>query len=603
MADKPHKKVKSQNTPKADSTGDDSGLDTFFDEFFQNNQPHQFDETENADQQRQWISDQLMWEATLGMREDETINKVITPREEAEAARQRPSTQSTPQKKTLSERERQLLRTQVSQPQAKAKPKAKPPTASPKTRAVKKSTTPPQRPQQQPQQRAQNPSRSQPGRAPQKAPQQQRTATVSASKAPVRQVKTTPSAKPAAQKPTVNKVAKTRPQEGSQPPQSNKTGKNTVKPLSKTASGQGKIRGVKSAPPPNARPSATMPKPTTQTQPVKRESDQAEEDQIIFDMDEELGRTKYFLLGKNLAITLTILIVTFTGGYYFGGGDSKDDAVAQQESASTVANSEQTANIPPKKHEPKKVTSHKAKPQPVKTPPVGNAAGNAMKNNTATVFEGKDIDIEQFEQPSASSPINSTSDSLADNDSLTNKASKAQNNTKLSTSPGGQNEAAEFTAAEPSSSPVDATPSDSITVDNTQVATSEKTQAPSEPTVGENYLQALLDKSLQSFENKQWQTLIELSNEILAIDPSTVTALTNRAAANTELGDFAAALADCNTAIKIESKNPLAINNRGYVYEKMGDFQNAILDYEKACSLGVELSCKEAKRLKNETKQ
>jgi hypothetical protein len=35
------------------------------------------------------------------------------------------------------------------------------------------------------------------------------------------------------------------------------------------------------------------------------------------------------------------------------------------------------------------------------------------------------------------------------------------------------------------------------------------------------------------------------------------------------------------------------------VYEKMGDNQNAIADYEQACTLGVELSCKEAQRLKS----
>jgi len=100
-----------------------------------------------------------------------------------------------------------------------------------------------------------------------------------------------------------------------------------------------------------------------------------------------------------------------------------------------------------------------------------------------------------------------------------------------------------------------------------------------------------------AFENEQWELLIELSNQILVKDPGVVTALTNRAAANTEVGSYAQALADCNLAIKLEPNNPLAINNRGYVYEKMGDTQNAISDYQKACELGIEVSCREAQRL------
>jgi tetratricopeptide (TPR) repeat protein len=285
--------------------------------------------------------------------------------------------------------------------------------------------------------------------------------------------------------------------------------------------------------------------------------------------------------------------------------------VAQQDSATTTAKSDQTAIAPPNKSVTPKVTPQKTKPKPapVKEPAVDDATDNAMQSNTSTVFEGKDIDIEQFDQASTSpetesDPFNSTTESLADNDSPANNNSETQGTANfLPTPQDDQDEAAEFTAAETSSSSAIDTPSDSTATDNTQVATLEKSPPPTETTNGENYLQVLLDKSLQSFENKQWKTLIELSNEILAIDPSTVTALTNRAAANTELGDFAAALADCNKAIKIESENPLAINNRGYVYEKMGDFQNAILDYQNACSLGVALSCKEAKRLKKESKQ
>jgi hypothetical protein len=585
MADKPQKKAPPKNTPKPAASKDDSELDTFFDDFFENNQPHQFDETENADQQRQWISDQLMWETTLGMREDEAINNVITPRDEAKAAtsQSQPQSKSSPQKRGLSEQDRQLLRTQVSQPPAKAKP----PTTSQKTRPVQKSPTSQTRQAQTRQQkRAQNPVRSQPGKVQQSQSPHNRKSSVSASKAPVRQVQPSPAAKPAAQKPVVKKGLNVRPQ--SRSITKTKPERNPANTVPKTASSQGKATGVKSHPSPNARPPAPMRTPPTKAKPVKREAELPEEEQIILDMDGELGRAKYLILGKQLAVALALLLVTFIGGFYLGGSNSNDDAVAQQDSATTTAKSDQTTIAPPEKQAAKKVTPQKAKPKPVNKTAFDRATENTMKSNTATVFEGKDIDIEQFESPSAS--LESESDPIA---GRTDSPSAPQGDKSLT---------AEFTAAEPTSSPNSDTTSDSITAADTQVAILEKSQTQTETANGENYLQALLDKSLQSFENKQWKTLIELSNEILAIDPSTVTALTNRAAANTELGDFAAALADCNRAIKIESENPLAINNRGYVYEKMGDFQNAILDYQKACTLGVKLSCSEAKRLKKETK-
>lgn len=583
MADKPQQKAPPKNTPKRTASKDDSELDTFFDDFFENNQPQQYDETENADQQRQWISDQLMWETTLGMREDEAINNVITPRDEAKAAtsQSQPQSKSAPQKRALSEQDRQLLRTQVSQPQATAKP----PTTLQKTRPVQKSPTSQTR-QAQPRQhqRAQNPVRSQPGKVQQSQSPHNRKSSVSASKAPVRQVQPSPAAKPAAQKPVVKKEGNVRPQTRS----ITKSERNPANTVPKTVPSQIKATGVKSHPSPNARPPAPMRTPPTKAKPVKREADLPEEEQIILDMDGELGRAKYLILGKQLAVALALLLVTFIGGFYLGGSNSNDDAVAQQDNATPTAKSNQTTVAPREKPATKKATAQKAKPKPVNKTAFDRATQNTMKSNTATVFEGKDIDIEQFESPSAS--LESETDPIADR---TDSPSAPQGDKSLT---------AEFTAAEPTSSPNSDTTSDSITTADTQVATLEKSQTQTETANGENYLQALLDKSLQSFENKQWKTLIELSNEILAIDPSTVTALTNRAAANTELGDFAAALADCNRAIKIESENPLAINNRGYVYEKMGDFQNAILDYQKACTLGVKLSCSEAKRLKKETK-
>ena len=63
------KRVHDDTTAKKRSEGD-----SYFDEFFQNQPAYPLDNTPEPEQQRQWISDQLMWETTLGLREDDAIN-------------------------------------------------------------------------------------------------------------------------------------------------------------------------------------------------------------------------------------------------------------------------------------------------------------------------------------------------------------------------------------------------------------------------------------------------------------------------------------------------------------------------------------------------
>lgn len=110
-------------------------------------------------------------------------------------------------------------------------------------------------------------------------------------------------------------------------------------------------------------------------------------------------------------------------------------------------------------------------------------------------------------------------------------------------------------------------------------------------------LQKLSDENIHAFNNRKWEIVIKTSNEILSLQSNTINALINRSVAYTELGLYDLAINDCILAIAIEPKNPLAYNNRGYAYEKMGRINSAIADYNKACELGIELSCKEVSRL------
>ncbi|KPJ90385.1 MAG: hypothetical protein AMJ53_13685 [Gammaproteobacteria bacterium SG8_11] len=537
MAQPPQKKSPQPNRPQ-----DKSGEDDFFDEFFRNAEPHQLDETPEPEQQRQWISDQLMWETTLGMREDETINRAITPEDKLKANRAG-KPQSPAAKRQLSDQERRLLRTQVEQPAAAPKPAPS---------AV--SATKPHRSQPQPNKAVARP-------APQKAETSARAAI--ASKAPVKRV-------PQPQSPKSSAVT----------PQQTKTPANSSS-------------GVKKSPlqshPQNKTPNqAKRPVSSahTQTQPVAmRKADLTLED-IEFDTAEEMVREKYFNWGKKIAAALSIAIVSFICGYYVGGSSASHTPVSQKDIDAALSKMEQSISKKPEQPAPKQSAPKKAKPKPTPVkqssePAPANTGSQQTNAGTASVFEGKEIHVEQFDQAA----------SLADTSQLSPESTNAaydEFSEAVASAIASETGTANFLPAPEAGMSTESVSTASATMDSGNT-----TITPEGP------LQNLLDQSLQAFENQQWELLIELSNQILVKDPGVITALTNRAAAHTELGSYVEALADCNLAIKIEPNNPLAINNRGYVYEKMGDSQNAIADYEKACGLGVELSCQEAQRLKS----
>jgi hypothetical protein len=78
-----------KNTNKRQPAPTERKQGDIFADFF--DEPHntQIGEESSGERQRQWISDHVMWEATLGMREDEAVNKALTPEEKKRQAQQR----------------------------------------------------------------------------------------------------------------------------------------------------------------------------------------------------------------------------------------------------------------------------------------------------------------------------------------------------------------------------------------------------------------------------------------------------------------------------------------------------------------------------------
>lgn len=113
-------------------------------------------------------------------------------------------------------------------------------------------------------------------------------------------------------------------------------------------------------------------------------------------------------------------------------------------------------------------------------------------------------------------------------------------------------------------------------------------------------LAKLTGLSYDRFQQKDWYAVIDVTTQILQLDPSNTVAYVNRAGAYTELGEYEKALDDCNNALIIDPKMGIAYNNKGYVFELVGQLRQAALEYETACTLGVTPSCNDYKRLANQ---
>ena len=658
------KRVHDDTTAKKRSEGD-----SYFDEFFQNQPAYPLDNAPEPEQQRQWISDQLMWETTLGLREDDAINRAITPDGETSAGTSgQPPTPAAP-KKHLSDRERQLLRTQVMEPPVD-RPQAPLPEATaqrirqsgtaanrnqpgaasrpPSAQTAQQSKQPPlesraapratpHRPPHQPdgehqrQPRIQNTAPSADRTRPRPQPGTNPNA-VTASRAPVKQVAPTPATSaPTKATPPTKATSPARPVPGaanSAHAKTTSTAPSGRAPQGANSRHQSSRAAAPTGPAANAaaNPAQTKQPPSshTRTQPVATRITP----DTVLSLDTPVGARQYpedwrdtlFYWGKKAVVAMSIAACSFIGGYYLGGKQADEAQVAHlldtlNKVKAETNRSNPSGNSPTASREAEKP---RRKPAPAVSETqaartVRPAPTESKHSDSAAVFPGKDITIEptQTDSVEGSGATVNTGDNTSGN--ITSNSAEEQSSTVLTSEKSGSESPANTVSEKTDAGAVPIEPAGDVIPGEVSTPTSQQTEALTEtqaasratpPDTGQTSQQqidSLLKQSLQAFNNKQWQTLIDLSNKVLALDPKMVNALTNRAAAYTELSLYGLALKDCNAVLEADPKNALAINNRGYVYEKMGDKQNAVTDYQNACALGVQLSCKEAARLKQDT--
>ncbi|MDH5325258.1 MAG: hypothetical protein OEZ68_15885 [Gammaproteobacteria bacterium] len=127
-----------------------------------------------------------------------------------------------------------------------------------------------------------------------------------------------------------------------------------------------------------------------------------------------------------------------------------------------------------------------------------------------------------------------------------------------------------------------------------------KLKKPGSAKLTEAEIQVALDESVIRMGQKDWPSVITLSNQIIKSNPAASNAFINRSVAYTEMGMYQEAIQDCDLVIATEPDNGIAFNNRAYAYQKKGNLSRAVQDYEKACKLGVSASCVEAQLLSSQ---
>jgi len=79
---------------------------------------------------------------------------------------------------------------------------------------------------------------------------------------------------------------------------------------------------------------------------------------------------------------------------------------------------------------------------------------------------------------------------------------------------------------------------------------------------------------------EDWESMIATADDLLAVAPGNVRALSYRGTAREEMGDLAGALADYNAALDNAPDDIYALASRGSVYDQMGRRDKALDDYE-----------------------
>ncbi len=111
----------------------------------------------------------------------------------------------------------------------------------------------------------------------------------------------------------------------------------------------------------------------------------------------------------------------------------------------------------------------------------------------------------------------------------------------------------------------------------------------------------LLQQSSRMYRQKNWDSVVRLTSQIIQGKSPNPQAFTLRAAAKAQQGQLKESIADCVAAIEIDPSYGLAYSNRGYALERMGNQAEALVDYRVGCLLNNDLACQNFERLGSKT--
>jgi len=107
----------------------------------------------------------------------------------------------------------------------------------------------------------------------------------------------------------------------------------------------------------------------------------------------------------------------------------------------------------------------------------------------------------------------------------------------------------------------------------------------------------LLQESVVLFGKGDYEKVIDLSTQIIRLDPSSAAAFSNRCGSMAVLGRLSEAEKDCLEANRLDPGFSMAYNNLGVIQEKRGDLTAAGKFFRKSCRMGNRQACKNADKI------